>query len=311
MELYENGIITAKDTDGIPMVWGSSEAVLGIFNKIIKREGIGDLLAEGIVPAAKAIGRNSMYYVNHMKGLPLYDCNFKEEIVPDKANALSVAMSSRGDNMKAHASILGEKGMADKVWLMYAERTGDMKKAEENIAVARAKIKAVAGTESAAKRDSYEGKPEITIWSEDFIIINDSLSTCKMTGTFVAFPFDENKEAQFFSLGTGKPTTVEDLFTFAKRIKNLERAYNAREGMTRENDKYPERFMDSPVKTGENTTSILETSKFEAMKDRYYELRGWDIKLGIPTRATLEKYGLRYVASDLEKMVKLPKIDTN
>jgi len=209
--------------------------------------------------------------------------------------------------MKAHAAILGEGGMADKVWLMYEELTGDSAKAQENIAIARRKIKEVAGSERAAIADSYEGKPEITIWSEDFIIINDCLSTCKMTGTFLGFPFDENYEAKFFSLGTGKETSVADLFKFAKRIKNLERAYNAREGMTRETDKLPRRFMDNPVKVDDTTTSVLETAKFEGMKDRYYALRGWDVATGIPTRETLEQYGLSYVADELEKLSKLPR----
>ncbi|UCG55234.1 MAG: hypothetical protein JSV32_03195, partial [Dehalococcoidia bacterium] len=284
------------------------DSILGIQRKIINREGIGNILADGIMPAAKAIGRNSEHYANQTKGLPFgSDYLSKEEIVPDKGTALSMVVSSRGDDMKAHASILGEKGMADKVWLMYEERTGDSVKARENIAVARAKIKAVAGSETAAVADSYEGKPEITIWSEDFIIINDSLSVCKMTGTFMGFPFDENYEANLFSLGTGRVTSVADLFHFAKRIKNLERGYNCREGMTRETDALPKRFMDNPVKTSENTSSTLETHKFEAMKDRYYQLRGWDIVTGIPTRKTLEQYGLKYVADDLKRLGKLPK----
>ena len=306
MELYENGIITAKDTDGIPMVWGSKEAILGMFQKIINREGIGDILAEGILPAAKKIGRGSEYYANQIKGLPLYDVNTREDIVPDKGTALSLVVSSRGDNMKAHAAILGEGGMADKVWLMYEELTGDSAKAQENIAIARSKIKEAAGSERAAIADSYEGKPEITIWSEDFIIINDCLSTCKMTGTFLGFPFDENYEARLFSAGTGVETTVDDLFKFARRIKNLERAYNVREGMTRETDKLPGRFMDNPVKLDDNTTSVLETAKFEEMKDRYYTLRGWDVATGVPTRETLEQYGLGYVADELEKLSKPP-----
>ncbi|MFC1914973.1 aldehyde ferredoxin oxidoreductase family protein [Chloroflexota bacterium] len=302
MELYENGVITTKDTDGIPMTWGSKESIIRILKKIVKREGIGNILAEGIIPAAKTIGRGSEYYVNHMKGLPLYDVNTKEVIVPDKGIALSLAMSSRGDSMKAHTAILGEKGMADKVWLMYSEISGDEKKAQENIAVARAKIKTVAGSDTAAIADSYEGKPDITVWSEDFIIINDCLSTCKMTGTFLGFPFNEEYEAKFFSLGTGSETSIEDFMQIAKRIKNLERAYNVREGMTREIDKLPKRFMDNPVKIDENTTSLLETSKFEAMKDRYYQLRGWNIANGVPTRKTLEQYGMKYVADDLQRL---------
>jgi len=306
MELHENGVITAKDTDGIPMEWGSREAILGMFKKIINREGIGDVLADGILPAAKKIGRGSIEFANHMKGLPLYDINTPTDVVPDKGSALSMAVSSRGDLMKAHVAILGEEGMAEKVAMMYAELTGDEQKGIEGVAAARQRVKEIAGSERAALADEYEGKPKLAVFSEDLIIINDCLSTCKMTGSFLSFPFSEEYEAALFSAGTGVETSVDTLLKFAKRIKNLERAYNVREGVTREMDSLPKRFMDRPVQRG-GSTSVLETSKFEQMKDKYYALRGWDIATGIPTRETLEQTGLGDVAQDLEKLGKLPE----
>ncbi len=305
MELYENGIITAKDTDGIPMEWGSKEAILGMLKKIINREGIGNVLAEGLLPAAEKIGHGSMEYANHMKGLPLYDINTPNDVIPDKSSALSMAVSSRGDLMKAHAGILGEKGMAEKVATMKAELVGDERIRIEGVAAARQKVKEIAGSERAALADEYEGKPELTVFSENLIIINDCLSTCKMTGSFVDFPFTEEKEAAIFSAGSGVETSVDKLVEFAERVKNLERAYSVREGVTREMDSYPKRFMDRAVSRGDDTF-VLETGKFEEMKDKYYALRGWDVATGIPTRETLEKTGLGYVARDLEKLGKLP-----
>ena len=207
--------------------------------------------------------------------------------------------------MKAHVAILGEKGMAEKVATMNAELTGDEQKRIEGVAAARQKVKEIAGSERAALADEYEGKPELAIFSEDLIIINDCLSTCKMTGSFLDFPFTEEYEAKIFTAGTGIETSVDTLLKFAKRIKNLERAYNVREGVTREADSLPKRFMDQPVQRGDST-SVLETSKFEQMKDKYYVLRDWDIATGIPTRETLEQTGLDYVARDLEKLGKLP-----
>jgi len=305
MELYENGLITVKDTDGLPMEWGSKEAILGMLKKIVYREGLGDVLADGILPAADRIGRGSKDYANHMKGLPLYDVNTPQEIVPDKGSALSMAVSSRGDLMKAHVAILGEKGMAEKVAMMYAELIGDEQKGVEGVAAARQRVKEIAGSEKAALADEYEGKPELAIFSEDLIIINDCLSACKMCSSFLSFPFSEEYEAKLFSAGTGVETSVDTLFKFAKKVKNLERAFCVREGMTREMDSLPKRFMNHPVQRGVST-SVLESKKFEEMKDKYYALRGWDIATGIPTREALEQTGLGDVAQDLEKLGKLP-----
>jgi len=64
--------------------------------------------------------------------------------------------------------------------------------------------------------------------------------------------------------------------------------------------------MDHPIEAGRFKGEVLETDKFEKMKDDYYVLRGWDIATGIPTRETLEKDGLKDVARDLEKLGKLP-----
>ena len=314
MELYENGVITAKDTDGIPMEWGSKEAILGMFKKIIYREGLGDVLADGFLPAIKKIGRDSEYYANQLKGVPLYDMHTAEEIVPDKGQALSMVVSSRGDTMKVRALTLEEEEITELAMLYdYGEKTlqyDDLKeggKGAEWLKATREKIKKIAGTEKASLHEEYEGKPEITIYLEDGIIICDCLSTCKGSGVFLNYPFSEKYQAALFSAGSGVETSIDRLFEFAKRVKNLERAYCVREGMTRETDSLPKRFMDKPLKEGASKGAVLETSKFEEMKSKYYALRGWDIATGIPTRETLKQTGLGDVARDLEKRGKLPK----
>ncbi len=93
MELFERGIITEKDTDGIPLIWGKRESIIPILHKVAKREGFGDLLAMGLKEAAKAIGRGSEDYAVMIKGSP---------IAPDgsarlRGFQLGIAVSSRQD----------------------------------------------------------------------------------------------------------------------------------------------------------------------------------------------------------------------
>jgi len=314
MELYENGIITAKDTDGIPMEWGSKEAILGMLKKMVYREGFGNVLADGILPAAKKIGRGAKDYANHMKGLPLYDVNTPEEIVPDKGTALSMVISPRGDDMKVRGMTLEEEEITELAMLYdYGDQTLQYEQLKDGgrgaqwLKATREKIKKIAGTEKASLPEEYEGKPEIVIYLEDQITINDCLSACKDCSGFLNYPFDEYYEAALFSAGTGVETSEDALFQLAKKVRNLERAYCVREGMTRETDVLPERFMDNALKQGPSKGAVLESSKFEDMKSKYYALRGWDIATGIPTRETLEQTGLGDVAQDLEKRGKLPK----
>lgn len=312
MELYEKGVITDKDTDGIPMEWGSREAIIGMFRKIVHREGFGDVLADGILPAAERIGRGAKDYANHMKGLPLYTGSTPESLIPEKGEALSMVMSSRGDTMRARTIELEEAHVKELAMLYdYGEQTlqydevKDGGRGAEYIETARQRVKQITGTEKAFLRDEYEGKPEFVAYSEDVIIINDCLGTCKMCSTFLDYPFNEKYQAALFSAGTGVETSEDMLFKFAKRVRNLERAYCVREGMTRETDSLPKGYMDHPIEQGDFKGAVLESSKFEEMKSKYYALRGWDIATGIPTRETLKQTGLGDVAQDLEKRGKL------
>jgi aldehyde:ferredoxin oxidoreductase len=300
MELYEKGIITSRDSDGVHMEWGNRQAVMNMLEKIVNRDGFGDILADGMLSAAKRIGRGSIDYANHMKGLPLYDRHTPEELIPLKGEALAVAMSSRGDLMKAFA-IQGLGYTYDALRLIYNEET-----ALKHTEAGRKKLKELAGTDKVLQHEEYTGKPEAVAYCEDIIIIDDCLSACKNSSSFLFYPFEENCQAALYSAGTGTETSVDKLFQFAKRVKNLERAYNIREGMTRDMDSLPNRFMDRPLEQGPAKNSTLLTSKFEKMKDKYYALRGWDITTGIPTRETLQIFGLSGVIEDLEKMGKVP-----
>jgi len=296
------------------MEWGSQEAILGMFKKMTFREGFGDVLADGILPAAEKIGRGSIDYAPHMKGLPLYVPFSPEELVHQKGQSLAMAMSSRGDTMRSGALAVQEGFVTQGTALLYS----DEESANEFIAKTRQRAKRISGTEKAFLEEEYEGKPEIVIYAEDIVIILDCLSACKLCSSFNCGRFSEEYQAKLFSAGSGLEMSVDKLLEFAKKIRNLERAYCVREGTTREMDSLPRRYMDREITYTdvnfedlnnvhyEQCSSVLETSKFEQMKDRYYALRGWDIATGIPTRETLEQTGLGDIAQDLEQRGKLP-----
>ena len=278
MELYQKGIITIKDTDGIPMEWGNGEAILRMTNKIVHREGFGDILADGPVLAAKKIGRGSEEFSMHVKGLPLTNYPYNASA----GYALSAAVSPRGDTQKG--SPLPEL-VAGWEKLYGGEATGDAaEKAPES-----------------PTTDRYADRAPILAEAQDNVALADCLGICKWLTTEFAEGMPPAWWAELYSAGIGLPTSPESMLEAVRRVIDLERAYDCRQGLTREQDRIPKRFLNKVVPEGPNKGGIVEEEKLEELKSEYYAHRGWDVATGIPTRQTLQQSGLRDVADDLER----------
>jgi aldehyde:ferredoxin oxidoreductase len=100
MDCYENGILTAKDMDGIEARFGNHEALVKLLEKMGKREGIGDILAEGVKFAAEKIGKGAEKLAQHIKGVEVtgYDLRCL------KTAALGFAVSFRGADHNRHGA---------------------------------------------------------------------------------------------------------------------------------------------------------------------------------------------------------------
>ncbi|HEX78209.1 MAG TPA: aldehyde ferredoxin oxidoreductase family protein [Dehalococcoidia bacterium] len=282
MELYQRGIITTKDTDGIPMEWGSGKAILEMSHKIVHREGFGDVLADGPVLAAQRIGRGSQEFAMHVKGLPLTNYPYNSSA----GYALSAAVSPRGDTQKG--SPLPEL-VAGWENLYAGEAATAAEKAQE------------------APTDPYKGRAATLIEAQDNVALADCLGICKWLTTEFAEGMPSGWWAELYSAGTGLSTSPEAMLEAIKRVIDLERAYDCREGLTREQDRIPKRFLNTVVSEGPRKGGLVEEDKLEGLKSEYYALRDWDVATGIPTRQTLERRGLRDVADDLERRHRLPK----
>jgi aldehyde:ferredoxin oxidoreductase len=112
MDCYENGILTQKDFGGIEAKFGNSEALLKLLELMGKREGIGDILAEGVRIAAKKIGKGAEKLAQHIKGLEVtgYDLRCL------KTAALGFAVSFRGADHNRHGAYAFDvKGKVDRL----------------------------------------------------------------------------------------------------------------------------------------------------------------------------------------------------
>jgi aldehyde:ferredoxin oxidoreductase len=275
MECYEKGLITRADAGGMELTWGSAEAIVGLVEKIAKREGIGDLLAEGVKRAAEKLGRGAEGFAIHLKGqeIPLHEPRGK------KGLALAYATSNRGG---CHLQAEHDDFFEDPAWL-YPEIGLDKTVDRLDMGPEKARLIHVLGDLKGAF---------------------DCLSAC----IYASWPEGGVKLTTIRDLviaATGWDVTLPELMTVGERAFNLCRAFNAREGMTRKDDVLPVRLT-TPLTEGLYKGQSIPHDDFERMLDAYYESRGWDRITGIPTRAKLLQLGLRDAAEDLDKYGLLP-----
>jgi aldehyde:ferredoxin oxidoreductase len=275
MELYHDGLITAEDTDGVPMERGSKEAILTTLRKIASREGYGDLLAEGQKAAAEKFGPKAVEKVDIVKGLAPHAYEFRAF----KGTALMQAVGHRGDPLPLRGALLEVDWHHAPEWFQQV--------AKEQF-----------GSEDAAIPTSYKGKALSAVISEHLERVPDSLGICKWLYNLFIYQ-DVNIAAHFFNLATGKDWDVNYLLKVSERVRNLERMFDVRQGLTRKDDSLPKKFFEVPLSKGPYEGAVLDREKFEQMKDEYYEIRGWDKETGIPTREKLVELGLEDVADEI------------
>jgi len=136
------------------------------------------------------------------------------------------------------------------------------------------------------------------VFEEKIAAIADALGICKFT-TKENFLFTPKELAKAMTFLTGGEWTEKYLLLAGQRIVNVERAINAREGLTRNDDSLPHRFLDEPYAVPGVTPTTVE---LERMLDEYYELEGWNKKTGLPTAKKLEELGLKDITRKLQEL---------
>ncbi len=171
MELYEKGIISKEDTDGIAMSWGDRNAILKMSEKIINREGIGEILADGFKKSFERFGRESENYAMHVKNSPLYVASPRYPLI-----GLGDALGARGDYMRAYVPFT--KGM------IRTQASMDLtsEKRAKLIEKYEAQAEKITGTNAAASIMGIEGKAKALIYGETQVAIFDMLGVCKNMG---------------------------------------------------------------------------------------------------------------------------------
>ncbi len=283
LELLENGILTDADFPEMPE--DSEGRFYYLLDKIVRREGIGDVLANGTYWAAKEIGNGAEAYAhNNIK---------KHEQLPLKLSMLNpiyFLMYATGEKMNI-TQIEGQFPQAP-----FPKREHREKFTEDWIQVPHEKFKQyfidweIRGDNSIPYYPTVEMTCDIVDWQEMMHYIDDALGQCAGLSSFpLKPPYHIHNYPKFISAGAGVKMDQEKLTQAARRYRTLIRAINIRRGMRRKDEKPPENHWKK---------RFPELEK--ELLDGYYKFKGWNDD-GIPTKESLQELGLDYVGEDFIK----------
>jgi benzoyl-CoA reductase subunit BamB len=280
LELYENGILTDDDMPGMPS--DTEERFYWLLDRIVRREGIGDVLANGTYWAAKEIGNGAEAYAhNNIK---------KHEQLPLKLSMLNpiyFLMYATGEKINI-TQIEGQFPQAP--WPTREEREEFVK---DWFQVPDEKFKQylldweLRGENSIPYYPTVQMCCDIVDWQERMHYIDDALGMCAGLSSFpLKPPYHIHNYPKFISAGVGIDMDEDKLTQAARRYRTLVRANNIRRGMRRKDEKPPENHWKK--RFPELEKELLDT---------YYKFKGWNND-GIPTKESLHELGLDYVADD-------------
>jgi aldehyde:ferredoxin oxidoreductase len=277
MELFELGILTKEQTDGIDLRFGNDEALIEMISRICSRKSwLGDTLADGGIPASEKIGKDSFDYLVQVKGMN--NLHSDERATP--ALALNVATASRGsDHLRSRPAIdlyhLPEPVLR-KIYSSPVPYDGPL----------------------SSEHTAYEGKPWQVFWQENCYMAVDCLGICKYHTVFLGATHPNFEDwSKVVRLNTGLEFTPTDIWNAAIRGNMIERLFNLREGLTRNDlkkgDMLNHRYFDEPCLRGAPGVvgRKIDKEKFVRMVDELYEFKGLD-KEGVPKPETLKELGL-------------------
>lgn len=271
MECYENGLLNNEDTNGMDLKFGNHKIMAELIEKISKRKGIGDLLAEGSLKASEKIGEQAIPLSITVKGqeLPAHMPQFKPSV------GLIYALNPFGAD---------HQSSEHDVFLMMPPDSRERQR------LSRLGIRK--GYDNPFELDNE--KVRFALETQKFFSVLDSLCLCQFVWGPAWELYGPDDMVNLCKYGIGWDTSISELMLVGERRINMMRYFNAREGFSKADDKLPDRIF-KPLTDGPSKGICLDKEIFENAKDMYYMLSGWDEKSGNPTESTLKKLSLGWL----------------
>jgi aldehyde:ferredoxin oxidoreductase len=269
MECYENGILSRDDLGGIDLYWGNAEGTLELLEKMVRREGIGDTLADGVRKAAEKIGKGSERYAIHAGGqeLAMHDPRF------DPGFLVSYELEPTP----------GRHTNASYQWSEMFAMHRRFKGLPKPPPLYRVK-----------EKYNPKGKEVLMAAGSKYVQMGNGLGACLFglhLGTKLPL-------TDYANAATGWTFSPEDYLRMGERIQNVRQAFNGREGVRPALDfRMNARALgDPPLTYGPAKGIRLDR---ERLNGDFCRAMGWDPSTGIPTRSKLKELGLEEIAKTL------------
>ena len=249
---YNKGNIKKEDVDGLELNWGNSDSLLELIRKIPKREGIGDLIAEG----SNAIGerfnipKDQIATVNRLE-LPYHDPRFCYGL------AIAYAFSPRG---ACHMTADPQKALRKSNEVDFS----------------------VLGIKKTDMSSNSKQLTDYTIKLQDYRALYSSLISCMFSNPPPEYI------AELIENLLGIPFGIKEIKITGERIFTIKRLFNIKMGLTSNDDNIPKILL-TPVKEGAIKD---KAPNFEKLKKFYYQIRNWDPDTGKPHINKLKELGL-------------------
>lgn len=252
MEAKEKGYFEDVDI-GEEITWGNGDAAIKLIELIGKREGIGDILAEGVAKAAEELDPETKDFAFHVKGL--------EVPAHDPRAHFAVGLNY----------ITGARGPG--------HEKGNLQIPYHGILIPEA------GIINVPDRFDMNNIEYLTIKYQDWSALYDSQVMCRfMIGANINF----GSKIDILNAITGWDMDHYDILKMGERIFTLQRLVNLKYGMTKEEEKLQDRFYETTDEGGHKGEAPENLNPY---LKRYYELRGWD-ENGVPTEKKLRRLDL-------------------
>ena len=269
MECFENNILTLQDTEGIDLRFGNTQAMLQMIEKIAKREGLGNLLSQGVARASKDIGHGAEEYALHIKGqeLPMHEPRWKQVL------GVGYIVSSTGAD---HCHNIHDSNY-----------TGLTPLLED--------LKALGILEPLPVDDLSPAKVRMLTYHSNWIHFLNSAVCCFFVMVYGLVGFQ--RVSDLVSAVTGWNTSVFELEKVGERVANLGRMFNLMHGFPPQDDVMPQRFF-TPQASGPLQGVVLDQETFLKAKEAYYEMMGWPG--GRPSHVKLGELGIEWAEPMIE-----------
>ncbi len=262
IECFENGILNKENMDGLDLTWGNSETILKLAKKIIKREGIGELFADGSKKASEKIGRRSEQFLMNSFGCEIAMHN------PRKYPSLAYSY--------AYDPTPGNHNAAS---IDFMEEMGPMEKFAKGLKLPK------------SWHSNINQKQKAQVISTSFTQVINSTGLCLFATLFGEYPL-----LDLINSLIGWYYSYKDYYEIGLRIQNQRQAFSIREGIILGENELPGRIVGYPPDQKGPNKNI--TAEYKNFYKGYCEKMGWNEE-GIPLPETLEDLGLNHLVNDL------------